>query len=75
MRVLVVIVIFIGGLLPLDSMADAARKSKRSTKPPQQKVDLACEARARHEDPSGDFAGYPCWAREALARGRNIDNR
>jgi hypothetical protein len=78
MRALMAIVIFVGGLVSLDSMADAARKSRRSAKPPpqqHQKVDIACEARARHEDPSGDFAGYPCWAREALARGRNIDNR
>jgi hypothetical protein len=33
---------------------------------------LACEERARHEDPTGRYAGYPCWAREALARGANI---
>jgi hypothetical protein len=26
-------------------------------------------ARARHEDPTGVYAGYPCWAREALGRG------
>ena len=75
MRALTAIMIFVGSLVPLDSMADTPRKSKRTAKPPQPKVDLACEARARNEDPSGDFAGYPCWAREALARGRNIDNR
>lgn len=77
MRALIAIVIFVGGLVALNSMADAARKSNRGAKPPQQKqqkVDHDCEAWARHEDPSGDFAGYPCWAREALARGRNIDN-
>jgi hypothetical protein len=77
MRTLLAIVIFAGGVLALDSPADAARKSKRGAKPPssyqQKKVDLACEERARHEDPTGDFAGYPCWAREALARGRNIN--
>jgi hypothetical protein len=75
MRTLLAIVIFAGGIFALNAPADAARKSKRSAKPPQPKVDLACEARARHEDPSGDFARYPCWAREAFARGRNIDNR
>ena len=29
----------------------------------------ACEARARHEDPTGRYAGFPCWAREAFGRG------
>ena len=29
---------------------------------------VECE-RARHEDPSGVYAGYPCWAREALGAG------
>ena len=75
MRTLVAIVLLMAALAPLDSMADAARKSKRHAKPPQQqKIDLACESRARHEDPTGDFAGYPCWAREALARSRNNDS-
>ncbi|HEY1244045.1 MAG TPA: hypothetical protein VGF29_04355 [Hyphomicrobiaceae bacterium] len=27
-----------------------------------------CERRARAEDPSGVYAGYPCWAREAFGR-------
>ena len=79
MRTLLAIVIFAGGMLALDSTADAARKSKRVAKAPPQsyqpKVDSACEERARHEDREGQFAGYPCWAREALARGRNIDVR
>jgi hypothetical protein len=79
MRTLLAIVIFASGVLALDSPADAARKSKRGAKPAYshqpKKVDLACEERARHEDPTGDFASYPCWAREAFARGRNIDSR
>jgi tetratricopeptide (TPR) repeat protein len=29
--------------------------------------EVECE-RARHEDPAGYFAEYPCWAREALSR-------
>jgi hypothetical protein len=28
----------------------------------------ACEARAQEEDPSGVYAGYPCWARMAFGR-------
>jgi len=27
-----------------------------------------CERRARAEDPSGQYAGYPCWARETFGR-------
>jgi hypothetical protein len=27
-----------------------------------------CEERAFAEDPSGKYAGYPCWAREAFGR-------
>lgn len=75
MRTLLAIVIFAAGMLSLDSTADAARKSKRSAKPQysyQPKVDVACEQRARHEDPTGQFASYPCWAREAFARGHNV---
>lgn len=78
MRILLTIAIFAGAMLALDSPADAARKHKRTAKATQTyqtKADRVCQERARHEDPSGEFAGYPCWAREALARGRNIDPR
>ncbi len=27
-----------------------------------------CEERAQAADPSGQYAGYPCWAREAFGR-------
>jgi hypothetical protein len=30
---------------------------------------LACEERAWAEDPTGLYAGYPCWARSAFGRG------
>jgi hypothetical protein len=61
MRPLLAIAIFAAGMLALDATADAdaARKSKRSAKQQhsyQQKIDWACEERARHEDPSGQFA-------------------
>jgi hypothetical protein len=78
MRILLTIAIFAGAMLALDSPADAARKHKRSYKPPyayQANAERVCQERARHEDPTGEFAGFPCWAREALARGRNINPR
>ena len=65
---------FVGGIIALHATADAARKSKRSAAPPYYyyapQVDPVCE-RARAEDPTGLFAGYPCWAREAFGRGRS----
>jgi hypothetical protein len=29
---------------------------------------LVCEERAQAADPTGLYAGYPCWAREAFGR-------
>ena len=58
----------------MGSMADAqsARKSKTGTEYTQQQRDQqACEERAKHEDRSGQYAGLPCWAREAFGRARN----
>jgi tetratricopeptide (TPR) repeat protein len=61
-------------LSALNAPADAAPKAKRSTKPhhyvaqprhPREEIE--CE-RARNTDPVGRYAGYPCWAREALSR-------
>jgi hypothetical protein len=90
MRTLLAIAIFAGGLLALDAPADAARKSKRTAKSPQssqssqndyrrrktyRRADEACEARARHEDPTGRYAGFPCWAREAFGRGTQGGSR
>ena len=58
----------------LNVPADAVRKAKRSPKPHHDAVqprssqeEIECE-RARHADPVGQYAGYPCWAREALSR-------
>jgi hypothetical protein len=34
--------------------------------------EVECE-RARNEDPSGLYAGYPCWAREAMGSGKGSD--
>jgi hypothetical protein len=81
MRTLLAIAILAGGLLALDATAAEPGKSKRSPKSSyshkakdyRPKADNACAERARHEDPSGQYASYPCWAREAFARGANIN--
>lgn len=77
MRTLLAIAILGGGILALYDPADAAAR-KRTTSPradtytaqprPIAREVAECE-RARHEDPTGRYAGYPCWAREALGRG------
>jgi hypothetical protein len=64
MRTLLATAIVLGGLSALNSATEAAPKSKRNT----QFVSVECQ-RAQNEDPSGQFAGYPCWAREMFARG------
>jgi hypothetical protein len=47
--------IFLGGLSALNSTAEAQRSQE-------------CQ-QALNEDPAGEFASYPCWARESFARG------
>lgn len=74
MRSLLAIVIVLGAATASDATAQPDRK--RATKPrdvaaqprPSKRQQVECEL-ARHEDPTGSFAGYPCWAREAFARG------
>jgi hypothetical protein len=39
----------------------------------ERRARIVCEERARHEDPAGQYKAFPCWAREAFARGANID--
>jgi hypothetical protein len=71
----VAISVSVGALLALDASADAPRKYKRDARPPygyayqEPSAQAVCEERARHEDPTGAFAGFPCWAREAFGRG------
>ena len=79
MRIFLALAILAGGIIVLDTpaSADTARKSRAkpvSTSYAQQRYkdyreQLECE-RARYEDPTGEFAGYPCWAREMFGRGR-----
>jgi hypothetical protein len=65
----------LGGLLAFGASADAPRKQKRDPRPPygyayqQPSAEEVCQERARAEDPTGLYAGYPCWAREAFGRG------
>lgn len=65
------------------SSADAARKyrptpgpaynyappSYYAPPPAALREQQVCEERAQAADPSGLYAGYPCWAREAFGRG------
>ena len=75
MRTLLALTLFVAASLALNSMADAqsARKPKSGAKLEYypQRDQQACQERAQHEDRAGTYAGLPCWAREALARGRN----
>jgi hypothetical protein len=34
------------------------------------RVESECQRRANAEDPTGQYAGYPCWAREIFGRGQ-----
>jgi len=79
MRTLLAMALFTGGILAPHAPADTAEAAKkRSVKTRTQAVqprtysreEIECE-RARHEDPAGVYAGFPCWAREAFGRGQN----
>jgi hypothetical protein len=52
---------------PSDTAARQPSNEKRLT---DEKERLECD-RARNEDPTGLFAGYPCWAREVFGRTQN----
>jgi hypothetical protein len=76
MRTLCAIAIVMGGVLALNAAAGAepprkgkAAETKRTVRPPpqQSREEVECE-RARFFDPTGEFASYPCWAREALSK-------
>src|SRR5262245_6869127 len=49
-----------------DAAADAAPRQKQRQSGGEKS---ACEERARHADPTGQFAGSPCWARETFGSG------
>jgi hypothetical protein len=74
-----VVLLLAGGMLVLGAPADAAdgarkHKSKRIAKQQPYKAKrytreqrLECE-RAEQEDPTGQYKGFPCWAREVFGR-------
>jgi hypothetical protein len=72
------VAVSVGGVLALSPDADAAHR--RAVKrhyyvPPQYSREaIECE-RAQHEDPTGLYAGYPCWAREAFSKGNRGGGR
>jgi hypothetical protein len=81
MRTVLAIALATGGFLALHGPADSADAAKKRSAKPRtytaavqrrtySREEIECE-RAQHEDPSGIYAGYPCWAREALGSGRN----
>jgi hypothetical protein len=39
------------------------------------RVESECQRRAQAEDPTGQYAGYPCWAREIFGRGQSGGGR
>jgi len=71
MRTLLGIAIFMGGIFVVNAPADAARQYKRSAERYYYSVPretAECE-RARWQDSTGRYAGYPCWTREVFGRG------
>jgi hypothetical protein len=81
MRLLLAITILavgVGGALaqsPSAATDDAAHKralakmKRQHQAPPRdQREAIECE-RAQHEDPTGQYATFPCWAREAFSKG------
>jgi hypothetical protein len=67
MRTLLVIVIILAGMSAPEA-APYRSKAKRYYAPG---AESECERRARAEDPTGLYAGYPCWARETFGRGQS----
>jgi hypothetical protein len=85
MRTLLAIALVTGGIFALQTPADSADAAKKRVAKPRpyssaarprtySREDVECE-RARHEDPSGIYAGYPCWARGAFGPGRGNDRQ
>ena len=78
MRTLLAIVIVLAGM-PAPEASPYRSKAKRYYSAPRYyyaprynyapRGESECERRARAEDPTGLYAGYPCWARESFGRG------
>jgi hypothetical protein len=85
MRTLLAVTIVMSSVLAVSAAADAAHKYRRSAErssddyaygayPRFSREQVECE-RARHEDPTGLYGGYPCWARDAFGSGSNRGRR
>jgi|KBSSwiStaDraftv2_1062776.scaffolds.fasta_scaffold00690_21 hypothetical protein len=81
MPFLLTIAMVIGSMLALSGAADAGRKYKRSAKPPCyaaqprhfRGANAACARAAWGYNPfdvTGEFRGFPGWARKAFSEGR-----
>lgn len=84
MRVILAIALVLGGMTALPNESDARRSARARPpvyyyqapgyyyQAPRPRYDpyaeSDCERRARAEDPSGTYAGYPCWARSTFGR-------
>jgi hypothetical protein len=81
MRQPLAVVILAGSAFVLAAAAAADRPYQRNGKPgpyadgaraqyySSPRAEQVCQERARAEDPTGAYAGFPCWAREAFGRG------
>lgn len=83
MRTLLAIAILMGGVFTLQASADSAEQARKRNVKPRDTIrqtrvysrqEVECE-RARHEDPTGAYAEYPCWAREVFGRARNRNDQ
>ena len=78
MRTLLAVLLAVGAVSVQSPGADAARKSWRGNgylpyagpAYGARRAHGVCEERARHDDPNGTFAGFPCWARSAFGQPR-----
>jgi hypothetical protein len=82
MRTLLVLALTLVGAMALPGGAEARRavrghayhpnyyqpRSYYQPNPYYSRERIVCEERAQAEDPTGLYAGYPCWAREAFGR-------
>lgn len=69
MRTLLAIVMILGGTSALEAAKYGTKGKPYYRYDYAPRVDSECERRARAEDPTGRYAGFPCWAREAFGRG------
>jgi len=79
MRTLIATALFAGAILGPSTPADSAEAAKKRTAKPRtyaaqprvpSREAAECE-RARHEDPTGLYAGLPCWARATFGGAKN----